>query len=222
MCGRYTITQKTNKIVQQFKLDPEDEDFHPLYNAAPGMKLPLITSEKPQKLQLLKWGLVASSSMPPIINTRADSLLDKKTFAPLIQSRRCAIFADGFYEWKKIGKSKAPYRFTLTDESLFCFAGLWNTFTKPDGSQSEAFTIITTTPNKWLEGIHNRMPVILMPGQEKLWLNTALEFSHLHQLLQPLPQQHMKRCAVSSLVNNVANNKPEMLLPVPEQGELFF
>jgi len=221
MCGRYTITQKANKIVQQFKLDPEDEEFHPLYNASPGMKLPVISSDNPKKLRFFKWGLTASPSIPPLINARADSLLDKKTFSSLVSSKRCAVIADSFYEWKKVGKNKTPYRFVLNNESLFSFAGLWNTYTDKGGQEVFEFTIITTTPNRLMEGIHNRMPVILLPEQEKLWLNTGLEFSHMNQILEPLPEAHLKRYAVSARVNNASNNSPDLLLPVAEQGELF-
>jgi putative SOS response-associated peptidase YedK len=126
---------------------------------------------------MYKWGLIPSWSKDPsigdrMINARAETLAEKPSFRNAFRRRRCLILADGFYEWKQIPgmKSKQPMFIRLKDENPFAFAGLWEIWSSPDGSEIRSCTIITTQPNSLIESIHNRMPVILPADAYPIWL----------------------------------------------------
>jgi putative SOS response-associated peptidase YedK len=104
-----------------------------------------------------------------MINARAETVTTKPAFRDALKKRRCLISADGFYEWQKAGKVKVPYCFTMQDGSIFGFAGLWDAWRDGEGREIETCSIITTTPNSLLEGIHDRMPVILPDDGYDLW-----------------------------------------------------
>ncbi|WP_242929555.1 SOS response-associated peptidase [Pontibacter vulgaris] len=230
MCGRYsvaiTIKDKNNKaskvarLIEKYKLEAH-------YNAAPSQLLPIVTSDKPDQVQLFSWGLLphwskdGNSKIKPI-NARAETLLDKPSFRELINSKRCLVPADGFYEWRTSTAGKLPYRFLLKSEELFSFAGLWDTWADTEtGEVLNTFTIITTQANELVKPTHDRMPLILAPKNEDHWLDKNSSNTLLLDLLRPFPAAEMKAYAVSPLVNSVMNNTPAILIPAPEQGSLF-
>lgn len=230
MCGRYSVAitakDKNNKaskiarLLEKYKLEAH-------YNAAPAQLLPVVTSDKPDQVQLFSWGLLPhwskdKSHKSKPINARAETLLDKPSFRELISSKRCLVPADGFYEWRTSTAGKAPYRFLLKNEELFSFAGLWDKWADTEtGEVLNTFTIITTQANELVKPTHDRMPVILAPEKEEYWLDKNCSHKLLLDLLQPFPATEMKSYAVSGLVNSVANNSPAILIPAPEQGCLF-
>ena len=115
---------------------------------------------------MFRWGLIPWWAKDPaignrMINSRAETLAEKPAFKELIGKRRCLVLADGFYEWRKEGKAKVPMRFKLKSGDSFAFAGLWDSWKKPDGSLLRTYTIVTTEPNDVLRPIHNRMPAML-------------------------------------------------------------
>lgn len=232
MCGRYSTGGKYEGLSPNLQkaLKAYKQQSH--YNAAPSQSLPVVTNKHPEQAQSMQWGLVRSyesdlkGSFKPI-NTRAETLTEKRTFHDLLISRRCVIPADGFYEWKKTPNGKVPFRFTLKDDNAFCFAGLWDEWTdKSTGEVHQTFTILTTAPNSLLQAYHTRMPVILSPEMSEKWLDDALpETEHL-ALLQPYDPEQMKAHEVSKKVNNVTCNDPDLIQPFerekpPEQLGLF-
>ncbi|WP_439883453.1 SOS response-associated peptidase [Pontibacter sp. MBLB2868] len=230
MCGRYSVAvsvkDKNNKASKVARL-LEEYQAPARYNAAPSQSLPVVTADEPEKLQLFSWGLLPNwandrSQTNKPINARAETLLEKPSFRGLISRRRCLVPADGFYEWRKTGDGKVPYRFLLKSEALFSFAGLWDEWTDPEtGEVVDSFTIITTEANELMRPIHDRMPVLLHPQEEELWLSGEQANEHLLSLLKPYPSEEMKFYPVSSLVNSPAHDSPEVLEPAPEQGSLF-
>jgi putative SOS response-associated peptidase YedK len=123
-----------------------------------------------------------------MINARGETLTELASFKLLVDRYRCIIPADGFYDWRKEGKRKVPMWVHLKSKEPFALAGLWDVWRKPDGSKIESFTIITTEPNELLERIHNRMPVILRPEDEKQWLDSSrTTFTKARWLLKPYP-----------------------------------
>jgi putative SOS response-associated peptidase YedK len=170
----------------------------------------------------MRWGLVPSWSSDisigaPLINARSETVLDKPAFREAFRTRRCLIPADGFYEWKKLGKERQPYHFDMTDGTLFAFAGLWDRWKSPAGQMLESCSIMTTTANKLLEDIHDRMPVILPQRHYQTWLTApATEAQRLADLLLPFEANLMKRYAVSSLINKAQNEVPECAKEVSE------
>ena len=154
----------------------------------------------------------------PLINARAEGITIKPVFRQVFQSKRCLVPADGFYEWVRRG-TKIPYRFTLTDESPFAMAGLWDVWKDENNEEIGSFTIITTAANELMAPIHDRMPVILDKEASQLWLGPT-ESGQLQSLLKPFPSGKMKVFRVSELVNSVKNEGPELLEPVIEH-DLF-
>jgi putative SOS response-associated peptidase YedK len=237
MCGRYTIAHSTEEILERFDVLAElisadagpftSTVVEPNYNVAPTNVVPIIRTRKNESdepfrvLENVKWGLIPFwvkdlRANKPFINARAESLLEKPFFKKLFARHRCIIPADGFYEWMKEGKTKTPMRIGVTGQKLFGLAGIWDDWRTPDGEVIRTCAIITTTNNELLQPVHNRMPVILPPDLEALWLNPDVEDpALLAHVLAPYPDELMEMYPVSSLVNSVANNSPLLIKPLP-------
>ena len=127
--------------------------------------------------------------------------------------RRCLIIADSFYEWQQYdGNKKIPMRIKLKSSELFAMAGLWEKWKSPIGNTIFSCTIITTTPNELIKDIHDRMPVILQPEDEKIWLDPSIKNPKtLDYLLKPFSNDLMDAYEVSSLVNSPKNNSPNLI-----------
>src|SRR5882672_3924978 len=167
MCGRYTL-RAIDRIriklagAEQLELDDLD-DIAPRFNIAPGQEvLAILDLEHQITVKLFLWGLIPSWSNEPkgFINARGETLQEKPSFSESFERRRCLIPADGFYEWKRLGKAKQPYYFQLKDGAAFAFAGIWDQW-QGDSRLIVSCAIITTTPNELLASVHDRMPVIL-------------------------------------------------------------
>jgi len=224
MCGRFTLTKKQKEITERFNAEIEGL-IQNIFNAAPTQDLPVISDINPAKIAFLKWGLVPSWAKEmeignKLINARAETLSKKPAFRKLIDSQRCLIPADGFYEWKSTPYGKQPYRIILSNDDLFSFAGLWDQWQNPAGLLVYSFTIITTEPNDLIKNIHNRMPVILNKENEQEWLDQNVKSDRAISLLKPFPSEKMRCFPVSKAVNNVANNSPELILEIPDNRQL--
>jgi putative SOS response-associated peptidase YedK len=214
MCGRYRLVRK-KEILAEFFDAGDDVDWAPRYNVAPGQDVPVVrqdTCEPKRLLSLMRWGLIPSWSKDPkagykMINARAETIADKPAFREPLQSRRCLVPADGFYEWAKEGKAKSPFCFTLADDSLFAFAGLWDRWKNPNGEVLQTYSIITTSANALVAGAHDRMPVILEPEDYDLWLDPGFRKTEaLLDLLKPYRAELMRSWRVSPRVNSVQND----------------
>jgi putative SOS response-associated peptidase YedK len=219
MCGRYTLTVTLEELMLRYLIDPAFPPFHrPKYNVAPGqMVLAVISDGERNRMGELRWGLVPhwakdESAGFKMINARAETVASKPAYRIPFERKRCLIPADGFYEWKKgpDGKTKQPMRIILKDESVFSMAGLYDTWTAPDGRKISTCTIITTKPNRLMEEIHDRMPVILRKEQEAAWLDrNNRDLTGLLEMLAPYPAEQMDAYPVSPAVGNVKNDSPE-------------
>ena len=223
MCGRFTLTASLAEIAERFDAvySIKPEDFSPSYNIAPSQSvLAVINNGKTNRMGFLRWGLI-----PPwakdisigykMVNARAETLTEKPSYRQAFYKRRCLIVADSFYEWKQINNQKIPMRILLKSHDLFAMAGLWEHWTSPDGNSIFSCTIITTKPNQLMASIHDRMPVILKPEDEKIWLNPSIRDPHvLKSLLKPYDSERMKAYEVSPLVNSPKNNSPELIQPI--------
>jgi putative SOS response-associated peptidase YedK len=151
-----------------------------------------------------------------MINARAETLAEKPSFRTAFRRRRCLIPATGFYEWvaEPGKKSKTPFYIQLQSGKPFAFAGLWENWHGPDGSQLLSTTIITTRPNPMIAALHNRMPVILPPEAYQAWLAPKeVRPEKLQPLLEPYPAEEMRAYPVSTLVNNPRNELAECVEP---------
>lgn len=221
MCGRFTLTATFPEIIDRFEIQNLfDEDFYsPNYNVAPSQNvLAVINDGTYNRLGYLRWGLIPYWANDPkigykMINARAETLTEKPSYRNAYKKRRCLILADSFYEWKRHeDKSKTPMRIKLKSDDLFAMAGLWETWKSPDDESIHSCTVITTKPNELVKDIHDRMPVILKPEDESVWLDKSItDTDRLNDLLAPLPEDLMEAYEVSSLVNSPKNNSPNLI-----------
>lgn len=220
MCGRFTLTETGQVLMEELGLISIPEDFRPRFNIAPGqLILAARDSEGGRRAAMLKWGLVPSWAKDPsigykMINARAESVSEKPAFKRAFEKRRCIIPADSFYEWRKEGKAKIPMRFCLRSRRVFAFAGLWEGYTSGDGETLFTCTIVTTAANELVQPIHDRMPVILTGAAIDQWLDRDLPGEGVRPLLRPYPAEEMEAYEVSPRVNSVANDDPDLIEPV--------
>ena len=204
MCGRYVITKPVTKTIDLVKtsIKVEDKDN---YNAYPTQKLPIIKSYTNGKaLENYDWGLIPSwaknkKDFRPLINARLETLMEKVSFKKLIQTSRCLIVADGYYEWKRENKDKTPYYFTKFDSGLMFFAGI---------HQNNQFSIITREATKNVKEIHHREPLIINTEQISNYLNIKKEGMDILRSIKP---PELKFHEVSKGVNNPTNNDPSLI-----------
>ncbi len=221
LCGRFTLSAEFNEIIDRFSIEAhvQEELYHPSYNVAPSQPvLSVINDGKRNRLGYLQWGLIPSWSKDEkigfkLINARAETLAEKPSFQNAYKQRRCLIIADSFYEWKRIDQqTKIPMRIKLKSAKLFAMAGIWERWKSPKGNTLYTCSVVTTIPNKLMQGIHDRMPVILNPETEKLWLNPTISDIHrLDHLLTPLQEGLLEAYEVSNLVNSPKNNSPQLI-----------
>lgn len=221
MCGRFTLTADPNKIREAHPWLNVPEEIQPRYNIAPTQPVAVVPNDGKNKLDFFVWGLIPSWAKDPeigsrMINARAETLAEKPAFRAAFRRRRCLILADGFYEWRQVPgrKAKIPMYIRMEDGKPFAFAGLWEDWHSPDGSEIKSCTIITTEPNSLLQDIHNRMPVILPEETYPQWLETEEQDPRqLQSLLRPYPAEEMIAFPVSTLVNSPANESAELIIP---------
>jgi putative SOS response-associated peptidase YedK len=218
MCGRYSLVP-TENIAARFDSRQEQLALLPRYNIAPSQSMPVVVRNSPNRLVEMQWGLVPSWAKEPrvafsTINARAETVAKSPVFRGPFKSRRCLVPASGFYEWQRTSEGKQPYCIQLKGGELFAFAGLYDIWRDGDGNELYSYTIITTTPNPLVAPIHNRMPVILRPEDENIWLGKEATPARLMSLLVPYDAAKMEAFAVSRAVNNPANEDAALVEPI--------
>lgn len=229
MCGRFSLTQPKEKLEKRFNsifyID-DIEKYHPIpnYNVAPTHMIPIITGNDHLHFQLSRWGLIPHWSKDvrigaKMINARRETLLEKPAFMNLLKSKRCIIPMDGFYEWKKNGNIKVPFRIKISNQEIFSVAGLWDTWHCPDNNEIiNSCTIITLPANEFMSPMHERMPAILMKENENLWLDEEAQPSEALNMVVPYSSDLMECYQVSSKINSVYENTEELIEPLEENG----
>lgn len=223
MCGRYLITSPPDAM-RAFAAYADQPNFPSRHNIAPTQPVPVVRVENGKRhFVLLRWGLVPSwakeINTSPLINARAETIFDKASFRQAVRRRRCLFPADGFYEWRREGKSRQPFVIRRRDRGLFAMAGIWEHWVGSDGSELESAAIVTTDANATLAPVHHRMPVILDPQDFDAWLETPeTEAGDLAALLVPAPDDLLDAVPVSDRVNKVANDDAGLLEPVAEEA----
>jgi len=218
VCGRFSLFDLLSVAVR-YNINLPGW-VKPRYNIAPSQHILAIVKDKgsfrPVRFQ---WGLipfwakeVAPASL--LINARAETVDKKPAFKQSFRRKRCLIPADGFYEWRKEGSQKKPYRIKLKNDGLFAFAGLWEKWVTPQGKVIYSCAIITTAANELVKPVHDRMPAILAGEEQEAWLEAAAVVSDLKKLLKPYPAELMSSYEISATVNSTKNDGPEILKPV--------
>ena len=223
MCGRFTASFEFREIKLLFNLRRDIPLLIRRYNIAPSQEVPIIVqNDDVNELKPTKWGLVPSWAPDPaignnMINARAETITEKPSYPPLVESKRCLIPADGFSEWRREGSGKIPVWFHLKKKQPFAFAGLWDMWRDVDCEVLHSFTIITTVPDALLRRIHNCMPVIFDALQGKQWLDPQLSTrpADIAAVLAPFPSELMEAHDVSPLVNKPDYDSAECIVPAP-------
>jgi putative SOS response-associated peptidase YedK len=222
MCGRFTLTVSPEQLRASFDGLIVPDNIQPRFNIAPSQPVAVVPNDAKFQLDFYIWGLIPSWAKDAsignrMINARAETLSEKTSFRSAFRRRRCLILADGFYEWRASpgSRAKTPMYIKMESSEPFAFAGLWESWQSPDGSNILSCTIITTQPNSLLEPIHNRMPVILPKDSYGQWLEPEeIDPKQAQELLKPYPADLMTAYPVSTLVNSPANEDPLCIAPV--------
>lgn len=229
MCGRITCKTSGEDFQREFKL-AFVESLTPRYNIAPTQPVPAaLNTPGPRMLEHLRWGLIPQWAKDPklgvkMINARAETLAEKPAYRFALERRRCVVFADGFYEWKKDGKGRQPFHIQRRGGRPFAMAGLWDEWVSPAGELIRSCTVVTTAPNALMAQVHDRMPLILLPEEVDRWLTPgALPVDVARQLLTPTRVTDLELFPVVSKVNSVTTEGPELLERVTLQppADLF-
>jgi putative SOS response-associated peptidase YedK len=221
MCGRFALIVDASVLADVFDVDPPRE-LTPRFNIAPTQAIPIVRigKESPRECSFVRWGLVPSWAKDQkigarMINARGETVAEKPSFRSAVKNRRCLIPADGFYEWVKTAGGKQPHFIHFANGRPFAFAGLWERWHKGEGDPLETCTIITTTPNDLIAGLHDRMPVILPRDRFEEWIEPApLSPDRLQELLVPHPDEGMEAYPVSTYVNKPINDGPECIVRI--------
>jgi putative SOS response-associated peptidase YedK len=219
MCGRYLILSSPQAFRRLFGYRAEP-DFPPRYNVAPTQPVPIVRlAERERQFALVRWGLIPPWVKDPrtftlLVNARAESVNAKPAFRNAMRRRRCLFPADGFYEWKDDGGRKRPFCIRPKDRAPIAFAGLWETWTGPNGEEMETAAIVTTQANRDLAALHSRMPAIIPERAFDLWLDcAAFDEVTATALLDPAPDGLLEAYEISSAVNRTGNDGPALIEP---------
>lgn len=221
MCGRFTLQIPPELLAEIFAL-LEIPVFPARYNIAPTQQVPVIrqTGDGLNHFAVMRWGLIPSWAKDPsigirMINARCETVAEKPAFRHAVRHQRCIVPATGFYEWRAEGGKKTPHFVCLKDGSPIFFAGLWEHWKSPEGAAVESCTILTTSSNKLIAPLHDRMPVIFHPQAFQLWLDReTTDPEKLKALYHPYPDNLMEMWPVSPLVNSPRNESPELIAPL--------
>ncbi|PLP61326.1 hypothetical protein CYK37_03400 [Mesorhizobium loti] len=225
MCGRFALTATPDQTSTFMGLD-DVEAFPERYNIAPTQPIMMVLSGAPKApgsnrsdrtSMLVRWGLIPAwvkdtRQFPLLINARSESAVEKASFRTAMRHRRTLVPASGFYEWRQMGsRTRQAYWVRPKDGGIVAFAGLMETYADPGGSEMDTGAIMTTTANADIAHIHDRMPVVIHPGDFSRWLDCrGQEPRAVAELLRPVEEGFFEAIPVSDLVNKVANTGPEI------------
>ena len=231
MCFTVNINLTRNALEKRFGATFRDpSSFRPGYyfNAFEIPDLPVIQTEDPESITLVKWGLIpfwvrdskaASEIRQKTFNARAETIREKPSFRGAVKSKRCLVLCRGFYEWQHRGSEKIPHYIYLEGEPPLALAGLYDDWTdRETGEVIQTCSVITMAANPLMEKIHNskkRMPVILPEGTENSWIDPGLSAEDAVKHLKPVDEKEMRFHTISRLISKrgVDKNVPELVKP---------
>jgi putative SOS response-associated peptidase YedK len=230
MCGRYASVRKRQELLDQLSIDhdaAEDALEEPDYNVAPTKPVPAVISrpDAPRELRALRWGLVPFWSKDlsvgsRLINARFETVHEKPSFRSAFARRRCLLPADGYYEWYATEDGrKQPFFIRPRSGEMMIMAGLYERWRDPLGEWVWTCTIITTSATDDVGRIHDRMPMVVEPERWDAWLDPlTTDPDTVRRLIAPATTGRLEAYPVSTAVNNVRNNGPELMKPLPQEG----
>jgi len=219
-------------------IDPDKYRPSYYYHAFSLPSLPVICSDSPSSIKLLKWGLIPSWTKSideanviryKTFNARSESIEQKPSFSSSFRSKRCIIPIKGFYEWQHVGNEKIPWYIYHSENEILSIAGIYDDWIEDrTGEVFSTFSIVTTEANELMAKIHNsgkRMPVVLSKTSESKWIDLSTSQSEALDLLIPCPSENLKAHTISPLINSRSSdrNTPDVIQPYNyASGNLLF
>jgi putative SOS response-associated peptidase YedK len=222
MCGRFTQQRPVSELAAIFEAEPLADEPGERYNVAPTDEALVVVQRDDRRAVIAYcWGLIPHWATDArvgsrMFNARSETLTASPAFRDAFRRRRCLVPADSFYEWKREGSIRQPYRVSRSDGRPLALAGLWAGWRDPStGSVRRTFTIVTTTPNEALADLHDRMPVVVPEEAWSRWLAPdAADPGELSGLLLPSDAVELRIYAVSRAVNDVRQDGPGLIEPL--------
>ncbi|HVL54494.1 MAG TPA: SOS response-associated peptidase [Vitreimonas sp.] len=222
MCGRFTQQRPTSELAEIFAAQDLADDPGGHFNVAPTDEAAVVVQREDRRAVLrFRWGLIphwaeSARIAARTFNARAETVASMPAFRDAFRQRRCLVPVDSFYEWRRDGDARRPYRIVREDGAPLVLAGLWAGWRDPGtGEVRRTFTIVTTEANERVRSLHDRMPVILPPRSWTAWLDVVrTDPGELGGLLVPSDDEPLAIYAVAPLVNNVRNDGPELVAPL--------
>ncbi|MBA2380761.1 MAG: SOS response-associated peptidase [Chloroflexi bacterium] len=226
MCGRFSQQRPASELAEIFAAEPLAEELEPRFSVAPTDQAHVVV-QRPERraITAYRWGLIPHWSDSAkvgsrMFNARAETLTSSAAFRDAFRRKRCLVPVDGFYEWHRDGARRQPFSIARGDGRPLALAGLWAGWRDPaDDQVIRSFTIITSRPNDQMAGLHDRMPVIIPEDAWSIWLDPDLaDPAQLQGLFEPTDNIALRIWPVSTLVNNVRNDGPELIVPIDPSG----
>lgn len=226
MCNHNSLSKKAEQLEKRFKANFKNKfAYKPTFHSS-GFDHPkwaVIKNNTPTEIDLISWGLIPhwvkdSTGVNEIrsktLNARSETVFELPSFKSSIESKRCLVLSDGFYEWMTFNKQKYPHFIHLKDEQPFAMAGIWDEWkNQKTGDLIQSFSILTCDANPLLARIHNvgkRMPVILTPETESMWLDNSLTQNQIVSLTKPYNDSLMEAYTISKLISTKTSNVEEI------------
>jgi putative SOS response-associated peptidase YedK len=221
MCGRFAQPHSAEELARIFRARPTVDLPGKRYNVAPTDEVAGVVEHHGERVvEPFRWGLVPwyaedRKGAARLINARSETVERSPAFRTSFAKRRLIVPAAAFYEWQRADGRREPFAVRRRDGEPLALAGVWAIWRDADtGERLYTCSILTTVPNDLVSPIHNRMPVILDPGDWDLWLSEDARVAELRALLFPFPSQPLDAYPVSAAVNSVRNDGAELLAPI--------
>lgn len=233
MCGRMNISDSEGVMILIDALDAAapEEEFRPRFNVAPSMQINCVVNESsvgsdvdakqpPNHVcRSFEWGMIPPWAKPgtfkrPLINARSETIREKPSFRGPIKNSRVVIPVNGFYEWKRQGKTRDAWFISGRDQGPLAFAGV----SSVSSEGVPQVCVVTTAANERMQNIHHRMPVILDSAAARCWLDDD-DSDRLDLLMQPCDDSVIDAVAVSDYVNNARNDGPKCIAPIEKTAD---
>lgn len=216
MCGRFTLTVSEEDLAELFSAETGALPPTPRWNICPTQDIAVVVAhDDARHITPMRWGFIprwakSPTDGPLLINARGETIAEKPAFRDAVRKRRCLIPASGFYEWTKANDGgKDPWYIAPATGEVMALAGLWQSWTGPDGTRLVTTAIVTTAANATLSTLHARMPVIVAPENWALWLGEEGEGAAV--LMTAAPEDHLRFHRVDRAVNKMSAAGPELV-----------
>jgi putative SOS response-associated peptidase YedK len=223
MCGRFTQERPASELAEIFGAEPLSDDPGDHFNVAPTDEANVVVQRDDRRaITAYRWGLIPHWATElkvgsRMFNARAETLTTSPAFRDAFRRKRCLVPVDSFYEWKRDGTVRQPYRIVRADGRPLVLAGLWSGWRDPSTETvRRTFTIVTTTPNDAIADLHDRMPVIVSDDAWDRWLDpTPRDHGELIGMLAPNEDVELEIYAVGRAVNDVRRDGPDLIERLP-------